>query len=379
MPIDRRRFLKYAGASAAVVGASALGLADLLRTRNASSVTKTQTETVTQRVTETEATGISGWSASLRSAADVSGLLVGTAALPELLSDAHYASTLAREFNFLTPDNAMKWGSIDQRGFADADALVDFAAKHQMKVKGHTLIWHQALPTWVNMQMTADDLRRAVQNHISEVVGRYRGKVYAWDVVNEAVDDREGLRKTIFLEKMGEGYIAEAFRLTHEADPDALLIYNDYGAEAIGSDYYYKSDRVYALVKKLLADGTPIHGVGLQMHIDGTHYPKPEDIAANVRRLTALGLKVNISEMDVRIKNVLGDFTTKLQVQRQVYRDVIAACLKESGFMAVTFWGFTDAHYWLCCDRGPDNPLLFDEKYQPKPAYWGVLEALLGG
>ena len=273
----------------------------------------------------------------------------------------------------------MQWGTSNPSegywNFGPADALVEFAAQHKMEVKCTPLIWDRfQLPYWVNSEMSADELQRAMQERIQTLVGRYKGKVYAWDVVNEAVDDHDGLRKGLFFNKLGEEYVAEAFQLAHEADPNVLLFYNDYGAEGLGG----KSNRVHTLVKKLLGDGVPIDGVGLQMHISATNYPNPREIAANIRRLTALGLKVNISEMDVRIRELAGNQAKRLEVQRQVYRDVVAACVKEQGFIAVTFWGFTDAHSWIDSWFGADDPLLFDEDYKPKPAYWGVLEALLG-
>jgi endo-1,4-beta-xylanase len=314
--------------------------------------------------------------ASLRTAGKAAGLLVGAATFPAALQEERYAKALAREFNFITPENEMKWEAIhpepDKWNFGPADTLVKFAQKHGMKVKGHCLVWHAALPKWVNAQMTPEELRGAVRKHILGEVGHYKGKVYAWDVVNEAVDDKEGLRKSLFFDKLGEGYIAEVFRLAHEADPKALLIYNEYGAEGLGG----KSDRVYELVKKLKADGVPIGGVGLQMHISAKGYPKPADIAANVQRLAALGLKVNISEMDVRIREVKGELSERLELQRKVYNDVIAACIQEKGFMGVTFWGFTDAHSWVDHYFGADDPLLFDEGYKPKPAYEGVMDVL---
>jgi endo-1,4-beta-xylanase len=183
------------------------------------------------------------------------------------------------------------------------------------------------------------------------------------------VDDHAGLRDSLFLDKLGDGYVAEAFRLAREADPDALLIYNDYGAEGLGG----KSDRVYALAKKLVTDRVPIDGVGLQMHVLATDYPNPKDIAANVRRLAALGLKVNISEMDVGIRDAPGSLPDRFQQQRRVYHDVIDACCRETNFMGVTFWGFTDALSYDPSEEG----FVFDESYAPKPAYWGILEALL--
>jgi len=372
---SRRSFLKHlASAAAGVAVGAAAGFYARIPTSNSHATltrTTTLTETVAETVTETFV-----YPASLRAAAETRGLLIGSCADETDLEDKRFLPTLAREFNSLTA--SMTWAEIDQNGYKTTDALVKFASEHQMKVKGHALIDHRSLPAWVNPQISADVLRRRMQNHIREEVNHFRGKVYAWDVVNEAVDS-EGLRKSILLEKLGEGYVADAFRLAHEADPDALLFYNDYDAEAAGGLQKGKSDLVYALVKKLLADGVPIHGVGLQMHLFAVEYPKPEDIAANVRRLVALGLKVVISEMDVRIKELPLPMPERLEMQCRIYHDVIAACVREKGFMGVTFWGFTDAHSWINeTGDGPDYPLLFDENYQPKPAYWGVMDALLG-
>lgn len=350
-----------------IVGTSA-GLGTLLRPLQ--EPTPPTTATTTKTVTETT-TASPPLVTSLRAAAESNGLLVGAAAgtPPQLSMDYQYADVLSREFNFLTPENAMKWGGIETNGFGLADGLVNFAAAHQMRVKGHTLIWQRSLPKWVNKEMSSDELNQAVQDHIRSEVGRFKGRVYAWDVVNEAVDPNgKGLQNTIFIEKLGEDYIAEAYRLAHETDPDALLFYNDYGAEGVNA----KSDRVYDLVKGLLGKGVPIHGVGLQMHVKAWDYPNPQSIVANIRRLAALGLTVNISEMDVRIKDLPGDLSSKLQIQGKVYHDIISACVQEPGFIGVTFWGFTDAHSWISNDK----PLLFDEDYHPKPAYWGVMQAL---
>ncbi|OHB69405.1 MAG: hypothetical protein A2W23_01450 [Planctomycetes bacterium RBG_16_43_13] len=319
-----------------------------------------------------------GASISLREAAEKANILVGAAVFPDGLKNTYYADTLVRQFNFLTPENHMKWGIVhptpNKWNFAPADALVGFAIKHNIKIKGHALIWHRELPKYVDEKMSSEQFRQAVQEHIHKLVSHYKGKVYAWDVVNEAIDDKEGLRKTIFLEKLGENYIDEVFRLAHRADPDAILIYNDYGADGLGS----KSDRVYALVKRMVKEDIPIHGVGLQMHISATSYPKPVDVAANIRRISELGLKIFISEMDVQIRELSGNLSRRLEVQRQIYHDIIAESRKVDNFVAVTFWGFTDAHSWIDYEYGPDDPLLFDEDYKPKPAYFGLLDALTG-
>ena len=301
--MNRRRFLRYAGATAVAVGASAIGLESLTNFCKSESVPPV-TVTTTNTVTETTTNVVTpAWIASLRAAAESRGLFVGAAAFPgpkplnwyggQGLLDREYAGTLSGEFNFLTPEDAMDWSKIEMYGFGPADALVDFAIANRMKVRGHTLVYgyKNELPLRINEQMSSDQLRLAVQDHIRSEVGHFKGKVYDWTVVNEAVGNQDGLRQTIFLEKLGEGYIAEAFKIAHEADPDALLLYNDYGAEAVNSDYNNKSDRVYALIKKLLAEGVPIGGVGLQMHIDAWDYPDPSLVAENVRRLCGLGLE----------------------------------------------------------------------------------------
>jgi len=375
---DRRKFLTYLGVAAggAAVGA-ALQRYGWIPTPTSGetaedTTTLVRTQTITERVTETLV-----YPASLRAAAEARGLLIGSEADDTSLKETRFASTLAREFNCITA-SSMSWAQVDCCGYKPADALVKFAPTHQMKVKGHTLIWHGSLPDWISKDTSASTLRSTMQKHIREEVARYKGKVYAWTVVNEAVES-DGLRKTILLEKLGEGYIAEAFQLAHETDPRALLFYNDYSAEAAGGSQKVKSDRVYELVKKLVTDGVPIHGVGLQMHLFGVEYPHPEDIAANVRRLAALGLEVQISEMDVRIKELPLAMSERLEMQRRIYHDVVAACVKEKGFTGVTFWGVTDAHWTNeLGESGTDYPLLLDENYQPKPAYWGVMDALLG-
>ena len=312
--------------------------------------------------------------APLRTAADVRGKLVGTAVQSGLLSNASYSDVAAREFNYLTAEYEMKWDVLEPspgaHRFGAADTIVSFALTSGMRVKGHTFLWHGATPAWVNA-LVAADLRAAVERHIMTTGGYFRGRVDAWDVVNEAVaDDGSGLRDTVFRQRLGDGYIAEAFRLARRADPGARLFYNDYGGEGLNA----KSNRIYDLLRGLIAEGVPIDGVGLQMHISATSRPSDGAIAANIQRLAALGLTVHISEMDVRINDVAGTDATRLELQRAAYRDVVRVCVQQPQCEAVTFWGFTDAHTWL---RG-DRPLLFDAMYQPKPAYFGVLDAIGG-
>ena len=315
--------------------------------------------------------------APLREAAAQAGRLVGAAVFSSRLgSDATYSGAAGRHFSYLTAEYEMKWDPVQrvqgQYDFSGGDAIVAFAEAHAVRVKGHALVWHGATPSWVD-SLSPPELRIAFEEHIRTVAGHYRGRVHAWDVVNEAIDDSQrGLRSTVFSRGLGADYVAEAFRLARRADPEAQLIYNDYGGEGLNR----KSNDIYELVRDLRDRGL-VDGVGLQMHISGAAFPPVADIRANIQRLADLGLQVNISEMDVRVRDVAGDAAAKLARQRQVYRDVVAACVAVARCEAVTFWGFTDAHSWVDGFFGPDDPLLFDEQYRAKPAFYGVEDAFL--
>jgi len=309
----------------------------------------------------------------LRNAASAAGKLVGAAVQSSFLNDPRYAEVFDRHFNYVTAEYEMKWDPIERvRGsedFLGGDSIASYAAGMGMKLKGHALVWHGAVPGWANGLSNAD-FRAAVERHIRTVADHYRGQVYAWDVVNEAIaDDGPGLRDSVFRQKLGDGYIADAFRLARQADPQALLFYNDYG----GEDLNAKSDRIYDLVRGLVQQGVPIDGVGLQMHISASNPPDAAAVASNMRRLVSLGLRVNFSEMDVQVRDLPP--TTRLDVQKSVYHSIVAACVAESRCEAVTFWGFTDAHSWLNSPVGGDAPLLFDALYAPKPAFYGVQDA----
>jgi endo-1,4-beta-xylanase len=311
----------------------------------------------------------------LRDAARISGKLVGAAVQSSFLADGRYSAVLARHFNYLTAEYEMKWDAIERsqgsRDFSGGDAIVGFGLASGMQIKGHTLVWHGSVPGWVS-GLPASEFRAAFESHIKSVAEHFRGRVAAWDVVNEAIADDGSMRDTVFRQKLGDGYIADAFRLARQADPQARLFYNDYGGEGLNR----KSDRIYDLVQGLRMQGVPIDGVGLQMHISASSPPGSGDVAANMRRLAALGLSVNISEMDVRIRDVPGPAQARLDLQKSVYKSIVGACVSEPRCDAVTFWGFTDAYSWIDRQFGADDPLLFDEQYAAKPAYYGVFEAL---
>jgi endo-1,4-beta-xylanase len=311
---------------------------------------------------------------ALRSAAAGVDRLIGAAISTSHLSETAYAATAAAAFNFATPENEMKWDATEPTrngfNFAGGDAVVAFAARNGMKVKGHTLVWHSQLPSWVPMIQDAADLHNAMINHVTEVAWHFRGQVIAWDVVNEAVADSGGLRNSIFLQLLGPSYIDDAFNAAHAADPDARLYYNDYGAEGMNA----KSNAVYNLVLGMLERGVPIHGVGLQMHTGPADTsPSADELAANMQRLGELGMEVVISEMDVQI------CTSDVGAQSTRFHDIVADCVAAPTCTAVTVWGVPDKYSWRngqACAM--PRPLLFDDNYAPKPAYTGLLDAFSG-
>jgi len=312
----------------------------------------------------------------LRFFADACGVMVGTMVSRSDLNDIHFVKILTREFNFITSASyyfALIHPSRDQYAFKDADFVLSFAEAHEMRVRGHTLIWHNVLPSWIKEgNFTREEWIEILHDHIFTVVSRYRGRIYAWDVLNEAVDDDGSLRDTIWLRNIGPEYIDLAFRWAHEADPQALLFYNDYGAEGLGR----KSDAVYNLVKGLLERGVPIHGVGLQMHVSLEYSPKPEEVAANIKRLGNLGLEVHITEMDVRIK--LPVSKEKLSEQARIYGEIFKVYLDAENCTAFVMWGFTDRYSWIpSFFSGYGAALIFDGSYRPKQAYYALWRALV--
>ena len=291
--------------------------------------------------------------------------------------DPAYRQLLTRHCNALVAENAMKWRPIhpapETFAFDQADSLVAFAAEHRMRARGHCLVWHQAAPDWLaGPARSRADMLTVLQRHIHTVVGRYRGRVAEWDVVNEAVADDCSMRKTFWLERIGEDYLDHAFRLAHEADPDALLFYNDYGGECGGP----KADRIRELVAGLLERKVPIHGVGLQCHFAPEHV-RVEDIRKTIRSLTALGLQVAITELDIRLPlPVTADALTQ---QGQWYRELASMFYAEKGCRSLLTWGITDRYSWVpAFFRGFGAALPFDEQLQPKAAYEGLREAVRG-
>jgi endo-1,4-beta-xylanase len=302
--------------------------------------------------------------------------LVGTAVdMSALANDATYKAAIAREFNTVTPENVMKWETVEpQQGvtdFSQGDALLRFARANRQAVRGHTLVWHSQLPTWLTSgTFTNQQLEAILRRHIFEEAGHFRGRIYAWDVVNEAFNEDGTLRDTIWLRALGPDYIAKAFIWAHKADPHARLYYNDYNLESIGP----KSDAALALVKQLKARHVPIDGVGFQGHL-GIQYPYPDTFGDNLQRFAAAGFDVAITEADVRM--VLPVTPEKLATQATYFGDMMRSCVAVRRCVTFTLWGFTDKYSWVpgfFAGEGAATPL--DEAFQPKPAYFALRDAL---
>ena len=310
--------------------------------------------------------------------------------------DPQMTAFIARQFNMATPENVMKsallhpkWDTYD---FTMGDRLIDFGKKHNIKINGHTLIWHSQLPSFIRGIKSQDSIRTFFTDHIKTVAGHYSGKVYSWDVVNEALNEDGTMRKSVFLQYLGEDFVTEAFRLAQQASPKTELYYNDYNNEQPK-----KRAGCIELVKKIKAAGVRIDGVGIQGHWHVGKIPL-QDIEESIIQYAALGVKVMFTELDIEVlpRNFQGadvgqrmvaneksnPYPTTLpdSVQQQLaadYEALFKLFLKHKDKVTrVTFWGVNDANSWLnnWPIRGRTSyPLLFDRSNQPKPAFDKVI------
>lgn len=308
------------------------------------------------------------------------------------------------QFNAISPENCLKWGEVhpepDQYNFGPADQYVAFGEANHMHILGHNLIWHSQTPKWVfedakGKPLSRKALLKRMHDHIFTVVGPYKGKINSWDVVNEALNEDGSLRQSEWFKIIGPDYIADAFRFAHEADPSAQLNYNDYSLEN-GP----KREGAIRLMKKLLAEGVPVSGIGLQNH-DTMDWPTPEQEDATISAFAKLGLKVMISELDIDVlpratRNQGADVNLNVAQNAQLnpyaqglpdsvqqalakrYADLFRVFLKHKGEVTrVTFWGVDNADSWLnnWPVRGRTSyPLLFDRNGNPTPAFDAVIQ-----
>jgi endo-1,4-beta-xylanase len=302
---------------------------------------------------------------TLGDSAALSGRYFGTAVSAGKLSDSTYTGILGREFSMVTAENEMKIDATEpsqnQFTFTNADKIVNAVAGK--RIRGHTLVWHSQLPGWMNNLSGSANTLAAMNNHINGVMGHYKGKIYAWDVVNEAFNDGSGTRRSdVWQNQIGDSYIEQAFRTARAADPAAKLCINDYNIDDATAA---KTLAVYNLVKDFKARGVPIDCVGLQSHFNSGS-PVPGNYQANLQQFAALGVDVQITELDIE-----GSGTT----QADNYAKVVKACLAVARCAGITVWGIRDSDSW----RASGTPLLFDSSGNKKAAYTSVLNALNAG
>ena len=314
---------------------------------------------------------------SLRDLASQNDVYIGSAAWTHHLSNDTHAEIMAREFNMFTPEHEAKWCMISngpgEYDFSRFDELMEFAESNDMVIHGHTLVWHSCSPNWVeNAEWEREEAIEVLRNHITTVVERYKGRIKYWDVVNEAWDGAQ-LRDTAWLRMIGEDYIELAFQFAHEADPDALLLYNDYGGEPINR----KSDAIYEMAQDFVERGIPIHGIGMQAHLD-VNAVNHGSIAQNMERIGELGLEVQLTEVDIKYRGE-GDERTFRNQARDYYL-LMETCLDAGNCTAFIVWGVSSQYTWLreadFFDNPTVEPLLWDDNYEPKPAYFALLDIL---
>jgi endo-1,4-beta-xylanase len=299
---------------------------------------------------------------TLGASAAAKGRYFGAAIAAGRLGDSTYTRILTTEFNAVTPENEMKWDATEpSRGtftFTNGDRILNQGLSNGSKVRGHALLWHAQQPSWAQ-GLSGSTLRTAAINHITQVATHYKGKIYAWDVVNEAfADGGSGARRDSNLQRTGNDWIEAAFRAARAADPNAKLCYNDYNTDGVNA----KSTAVLNMVKDFKARGVPIDCVGFQSHL-GTGIPS--DYQANLQRFADAGVDVQITELDV----------AQGGNQASIYATVTNACLAVSRCAGITVWGIRDSDSW----RTGENPLLFDNSGNKKAAYTAVLNALNAG
>ena len=324
----------------------------------------------------------------LRSRAAAKGLIYGAAGTYRVMSkNREFAACFAQECAILVTENDLKWRVLrpnpDRFNFTRGDWLAEFARSHGMFFRGTTLVWHSGLPKWFKQTVTSENARQVMLEHITRVVGHYAGKIHSWDVVNEAVlpkDGRsDGLRNTPWLEFLGFDYIDIAFRTAALADPQALLVYNDYGLDYDTSEDEARRTAVLKLLERLKSIGTPVHALGIQSHLWKPRF-KLRKLKAFLHDVADLGLKIMITELDVADKVMPLDVDVRDHIVAGVYKDYLSVVLDEKAVIAVLTWGLSDRYTWISNnyprpDLAPVRPLPLDAELKRKPAWNAICRA----
>jgi len=327
----------------------------------------------------------------LRDRAAVKGLVYGAAGPHGALSsDVEFAAYFAQECAILVPESVLKWEALrpdpNRFDFTAGDRLAAFARNHGLLYRGHTLVWHRALPQWFEPTVNSRNAEQLLLDHIATVVGHYAGKMHSWDVVNEAVHPQDGrpdgLRNSPWLQLLGPDYIDIAFRAAAEADPQALLVYNDYGLDYDTREEEARRTAVLKLLERLKSKGTPIQALGIQAHLLRNDKPffNPAKLSRFLREVASLDLKILITEMDVTDKKLPSDVTRRDRLVAAAYEDYLSVVLQEPAVIAVLTWGLSDRYTWLAqdkprADRAPVRPLPLDVQLRRKLAWNAIARA----
>ncbi|GAA1968211.1 lectin [Catenulispora subtropica] len=311
---------------------------------------------------------------TLRGLAEAQNRYFGTALTDGNLNNSTLTNVAGAQFDMVTPGNEMKWDTTEPSNggynFGPGDQIVTWAKSHNDRVRGHNLVWHSQLPGWVS-SLPSNQVQGAMEAHITTEATHYKGQLYAWDVVNEPFNEDGSLRQDVFFNAMGTGYIADALRTAHAADPNAKLYLNDYNIEGQNA----KSNGMYNLAQSLLAQGVPLNGIGFESHFILGQVPS--SMQANMQRFADLGLDVAVTELDDRI--TLPASSANLQQQAADYAAVVKDCLAVSRCVGVSQWGVGDADSWIPGTfPGQGAATMYDQNYQPKPAYNATVTALGG-
>jgi endo-1,4-beta-xylanase len=315
----------------------------------------------------------------------------GGAVAYEHLHDPDFRAAVLREMHMIVPENELKWDTLRPSpktyDFTRADALLHFASRHGKQIRGHCLAWHKQLPPWFAAVVHAGHAAHLLTAHITTVVRRYAGQMHSWDVVNEQVETAEanvdGLRVTPWLTALGPGYMDLAFRTAHAADPNAMLVYNDYGLELDVDWHTARRQRLLRLLRDFKAQGTPVHALGIQAHLPSQGVFDPARFTRFLHHVAALGYAIIISEMDVVDTTFPADIALRDALVADMYQRFWTTALAHPAVKIALTWGVTDKYSWLNtvdfarrADGLPVRGLPLDAQFQKKPAYHVLWHAL---
>ncbi len=346
--------------------------------------------------------GLSGGAApeaALRRLAAAKGLVYGTTiSAAQIKSDAAFVALVLQQAGLVVPENDMKWQDINRGApgdddFGPADRIVDFAVDNRLVLRGHNLLWYYRTPGWFFHLPSRAAKEQAIVARIRELVGRYRGKVNSWDVVNEPIEPKDGrpdgLRKAVFLEALGPGYLDLAYQTAREADPKARLVVNEYNIELDAPEHDARRATLLNLLRKMQDKGTPVDAVGVESHLRAVGGP-PLSVA-KLRRfladIAALGLEIQVTELDVTDEAAPADAARRDRLVADTYRRYLDAVLVEPAVKMIVTWGLSDRYSWIVRketnpmrwrrDGLASRPLPFDADLRPKPAFAAFAEAFV--